>query len=98
MASANGYPYAFKIYGGSDEKRKNEPLGMQIMDEMVSILERLDQDELHFNSSFASYELLQKLTGQKIRETGNYQEREGMKVTNCQLRKSERRTEGFLIT
>ncbi|KRZ02339.1 PiggyBac transposable element-derived protein 3 [Trichinella zimbabwensis] len=32
MASANGYPYALKIYSGRDENRKTEPLGMQVID------------------------------------------------------------------
>ncbi|KRX30844.1 PiggyBac transposable element-derived protein 3, partial [Trichinella murrelli] len=30
MSSANGYPYALKIYAGRDERKKSEPLGMML--------------------------------------------------------------------
>ncbi|KRY22679.1 PiggyBac transposable element-derived protein 3 [Trichinella patagoniensis] len=62
MSSANGYPYALKIYAGRDERKKNEPLGMKVIDEMISVLERPEKHELYFNNFFASYDLLEKLS------------------------------------
>ncbi|KRY05277.1 PiggyBac transposable element-derived protein 1 [Trichinella patagoniensis] len=67
---ANGYPYALKIYAGRDERKKNEPLGMKVIEEMISVLERPEKHELYFNNFFASYDLLEKLSGKMIRATG----------------------------
>ncbi|KRX94257.1 hypothetical protein T12_9623, partial [Trichinella patagoniensis] len=62
MSSANGYPYALKIYAGRDERKKNEPLGMKVIEEMISVLERPVKHELYFNNFFASYDLLGKIS------------------------------------
>ncbi|KRZ72440.1 PiggyBac transposable element-derived protein 3, partial [Trichinella sp. T8] len=45
MSSANGYPYALKIYAERDERKKNEPLGMKVIEEMISVLERPEKHE-----------------------------------------------------
>ncbi|KRY45105.1 PiggyBac transposable element-derived protein 3 [Trichinella britovi] len=45
MSSANGYPYALKIYAGRDERKKNEPLGMKVIEEIISVLERPEWTE-----------------------------------------------------
>ncbi|KRY89122.1 PiggyBac transposable element-derived protein 3 [Trichinella pseudospiralis] len=70
LSSANGYPYALKIYAGRDEREKSEPLGMKVIEKMISVLERPEKHELYFNNFFASYNLLEKLSGKMIRATG----------------------------
>ncbi|KRX43792.1 PiggyBac transposable element-derived protein 3 [Trichinella sp. T6] len=66
MSSANGYPYALKIYAGRDERKKSEPLGMKVIEEMISTCKH----ELYLNNFFASYDLLEKLSDKMIRATG----------------------------
>ncbi|KRY39084.1 PiggyBac transposable element-derived protein 3 [Trichinella spiralis] len=85
MSSANGYPYALKIYAGRDERKKSERLGMKIIEEMISVLERPEKHELYFNNFFASYDLLEKLSGKMIRTTGTMKNSRTRKIPIMRL-------------
>ncbi|KRY04450.1 PiggyBac transposable element-derived protein 3, partial [Trichinella patagoniensis] len=51
-------------------REKSEPLGMKVIEEMISVLERAEKHELYFNNFFASYNILEKVSGKMIRATG----------------------------
>ncbi|KRX51928.1 PiggyBac transposable element-derived protein 3 [Trichinella sp. T9] len=95
MSSANGYPYALKIYAGRDERKKNEPLGMKVIEEMISVLERAEKHELHFNNFFASYDLLEKLSGKMIRATGTMRNSRTRKILIMPVDEVKKKHRGF---
>ncbi|KAL1245631.1 PiggyBac transposable element-derived protein [Trichinella spiralis] len=90
MSSANGYPYALKIYAGKDERKKSEPLGMKVIEEMISVLERPVKHELYFNNFFASYDLLEKLSDKMIRATGTIRNSRTRKIPIMPVDEMER--------
>ncbi|KRY88724.1 PiggyBac transposable element-derived protein 3 [Trichinella pseudospiralis] len=95
LSSANGYPYALKIYAGRDEREKSEPLGMKIIEEMISVLERPEEHELYFNNFFASYNLLEKLSGRMIRATGTMRNSRTRKIPRMPVDEVKKKHRGF---
>ncbi|KRY27820.1 PiggyBac transposable element-derived protein 3, partial [Trichinella spiralis] len=95
MSSANGYPYALKIYAGKDERKKSEPLGMKVIEEMISVLERPVKHELYFNNFFASYDLLEKLSDKMIRATGTIRNSRTRKIPIMPVDEVKKKYRGF---
>ncbi|KAL1239096.1 PiggyBac transposable element-derived protein [Trichinella pseudospiralis] len=81
LSSANGYPYALKIYAGRDEREK--------------ILERPEKHELYFNNFFASYNLLEKLSGKMIRATGIMRNSRTRKILIMPVDEVKKKHRGF---
>ncbi|KRY84012.1 PiggyBac transposable element-derived protein 3, partial [Trichinella pseudospiralis] len=95
LSSANGYPYALKIYAGRDEREKSEPLGMKVIEKMISVLERPEKHELYFNNFFASYNLLEKLSGKMIRATGIMRNSRTRKIPIMPVDEVKKKHRGF---
>ncbi|KRZ45896.1 PiggyBac transposable element-derived protein 3 [Trichinella pseudospiralis] len=95
LSSANGYPYALKIYAGRDEREKSEPLGMKVIEKMISVLERPEKHELYFNNFFASYNLLEKHSGKMIRATGTMRNSKTRKIPIMPVEEVKKKHRGF---
>ena len=62
-----GYPYHLIIYKGKDITRNMEPLGLQVVGKMVSVIEQYSKPthhEMFFDNFFTSHGFMQILASQ----------------------------------
>ncbi|KRX74693.1 PiggyBac transposable element-derived protein 3 [Trichinella sp. T6] len=68
---------------------------MKVIEEMISVLERPEKHELYFNNIFASYDLLEKLSGKMIRATGTIRNSRTRKIPIMPVDEVKKKHRGF---
>ena len=61
MFGSEGYPYHLILYQGEEAMRSKEPLGIQIVGNMIQVVEQASETTRH-EFFFTSHDLMQKLT------------------------------------
>ena len=70
MSGSDGYPYHPILYQGKEAMRSKDPLGIQVVGNMIKVVEQASETtryELFFENFFTSHDLKQKLASQLMR-------------------------------
>ena len=84
LCGANGYPYQFQIYAGKSAANPQMPLGLRMVNGMISVIASksdLKNHEFYFDNFFTSYRLMSELSQQQVKATGTIRENRIGRVT-----------------
>lgn len=93
MCSADGYPYNFSLYCGKEENRK-EPLGTQVVMNMLQPVVNKDEHVVFFDNFFTSHALMVNLTKKGVRACGTIRDNRTGKCPLMSKKDAEKKERG----